>query len=398
MSGEGKAESTPRPPTHPGASVGEEGFWKDADGEVLPVSASDLERYTYCPMSWHLSKQGHAGLSEAIDQGKEEHRAIHESIEAMQRHRLRTRRNLLIWQWWFGIIVVLTIDTVAFQNADSIDFDAAEFSKVLAMASLSCLMVGMCAVFLPWRNLLNIGPRYPDTPKEDDLHHLVDPVFEPVGFKGGWLEGGWIEAAMFISAIVLAVHAIALRFASDQAQAAYVLAVTTIGWMLLASLRLQRALISNHEAQLLAFKNDIAVDTKVTYSDDDDSARLLVDATSGLRGRPDQIVIIDGALVPVEQKTGRVPQKPHRSHEMQVLAYAALVESTTGQSPPYCILRYGQENLHQVPWDDANQTRLFDAVKTVQRTMAEGGAARNHERPGKCRHCSRRYACEDSLA
>ncbi|GIR76734.1 MAG: hypothetical protein CM15mP78_14330 [Candidatus Poseidoniales archaeon] len=25
------------------------------DGEPLPVSASDLERYTYCPLSWHLA-------------------------------------------------------------------------------------------------------------------------------------------------------------------------------------------------------------------------------------------------------------------------------------------------------------------------------------------------------
>jgi CRISPR-associated exonuclease Cas4 len=148
---------------------------------------------------------------------------------------------------------------------------------------------------------------------------------------------------------------------------------------------------------VLAAKNDLATDTQVTYSDDDKSAQLLVDERTGLRGRPDQIVIIDGELIPVEQKTGKVPEKPHRSHTVQVLAYAALVDSTTGKTPPYCILRYGQENLHKVAWDEANRTLLFDAVKSVQQTMANGGAARDHDRPGKCRHCSRRYACEDSL-
>ena len=397
MSGGDKGESTPRGPSHPEALEGEDGIWRNADGHALPVSASDLERFTYCPMSWHLSTQGHSGQSEAIEQGKEEHRAIHESIETMQQHRFRTRRNLLIWQWWFGVIVVLTIDTVAFQNAENINFDSAEFSKLMAMASLSCLMVGMAAVFVPWRKVLNVAPKYPDRIRDAQDSPLVDPVFEPVDFKGGWMEGGWIEAAMFISAIVLAVHAMALRFASNQDQAAFVLAVTTIGWMLLASVRLQRALISNHEAQVLAAKNDIAEDTQVTYSDDEKTAQLLVDEKTGLRGRPDQIVIIDGELIPVEQKTGKVPQKPHRSHVVQVLAYAALVDNTTGKKPPYCIVRYGQENLHQIPWDEDNQILLYDAVKAVQRTMAKGGAARNHERAGKCRHCSRRYACEDSL-
>ena len=34
----------------------------------------------------------------------------------------------------------------------------------------------------------------------------------------------------------------------------------------------------------------------------------------------------------------------------------------------------------------------------VQQAMALGGAVRNHERPGKCQHCSRRHACTDPLA
>ena len=384
-----------RPPSHPDATQGEEGFWSDPSGRVLPVSASDLERFTYCPMSWYLAGQGHAGQSAEIDEGIEEHRAIHESIESLQVHRYRTRRNLLIWQWWFGVIVVLTIDTIAFQNADNLDFEVLEFSKLLAMTSLACLLVGMGAVFLPWRRLLSVGPKYTQSQSDNEL--LVDPVFEPIDFKGGWLEGGWIEAAMFISAIVLAIHAMALRFVSNQDQAAYVLAVTTIGWMLLASFRLQRALINNNEAQILATKNNLEGDTKVAYSDDEATASLLTDEQTGLRGRPDQIVIIDGEFIPVEQKTGKVPAKPHDSHLLQALAYASLVEHTTGTKPPYAILRYGQDNLHQVMWDEANKKRLYATVKNVQSMMANGGAARNHERKGKCRHCSRRYACEDSL-
>lgn len=397
MTGEDGEKLPTRPATHPDAKQGEHGFWSDSSGEVLHVSASDLERFTYCPMSWYLAGQGHAGQSEEINEGIEQHRAIHASIEDMELHRYRSRRNLLIWQWWFGIIVILTIDTIAFQNVDNLTFNVTEFSKLLAMTSLACLVVGMGAVFLPWRRLLSVGPMYAGTQDGHDGGFLVDPVFEPLDFKGGWLEGGWIEAAMFISAIVLAIHAMALRFASNQEQAAYVLAVTTIGWMLLASIRLQRALINNNEAQLLAAKNNLEGDVKVAYSDDEATASLLTDERTGLRGRPDQIVIIDGEFIPVEQKTGKVPAKPHDSHVLQVLAYASLVEHTTGKAPPYAILRYGKDNLHQVMWDEANQNRLFSTVKAVQSMMANGGAARNHERKGKCQHCSRRYACDDRL-
>ena len=137
--------------------------------------------------------------------------------------------------------------------------------------------------------------------------------------------------------------------------------------------------------------------TELVYSDDDKSSDLLLDEVSGLRGRPDQIVIIDGEFIPVEQKTGKVPKKPHQSHRLQLLAYISLVETSTGKIPPYGILRYGDEDIHQVYWDEHAKQHLHDNVIQVQRLMVEGGAKRNHEREGKCRNCSRRYACSESL-
>lgn len=399
MADDETVESFGSPPTHPDAKKREDGFWVDADDVPLSVSASDLERYTYCPLSWYLSNTGHAGKSHEIEVGIVRHKEIHESIEAMQTEQFKTRRNLLIWQWWFGVIVVLTVDTLVFQNAGFVEFDATELSKLIAMGALACLVVGIGAVFIPWRRLLGVTPWYThQMVLDDDVELLIDPVFEPVGFRGGWLEGGWIEAAMFIAAIVLSLHAIALQFASDREQAAFVLATTTIGWMLLASYRLQRALISNNEARVLATKNNLSVKDSIKYSDDDETASLLIDAQTGLRGRPDQIVIIDSEFIPVEQKTGKIPKVPHDSHSLQVLAYAALVESTTGQVPPYGILRYGQDNLHQIEWNEAGRERLHVAIQDIQQTMATGGAKRNHNREGKCRNCSRRYACDERLA
>ena len=147
----------------------------------------------------------------------------------------------------------------------------------------------------------------------------------------------------------------------------------------------------------MAEENNLKVNDEISYSDDEDKAQLLIDEETGLRGRPDQIVIIDSEFIPVEQKTGKVPKRPHDSHRLQALAYARLVEKTTGRSPPYALLRYGQDNLHQLPWDDTAKEELFNQIQTIQQVMAEGGAVRNHERPGKCQHCSRRHACDASL-
>lgn len=382
-------------PTHPEAVVRDDGFWVNNNGDCLPVSASDLERYTYCPMSWYLSATGHSGQSDSIRAGIQRHKAIHEGVSNFEKSRLLTMRNLTIWQWWFAVVVILLIDTLAFMNINDANFDTQEFSKLLALWSISCLLIAVAAILFPWRRALNI----PDPMR--DLHFeqqgAVKPYFEPRGFKGGWFLGGRLEVAFLIASIAIALHAMALQFASDREQAAYVFAVTTIGWTLLASFRLQRALVSNNEAQLLAIENDIKSGTTVAYSDDDSTTGLLKNAMNGLRGRPDQIVIIDGEFIPVEQKTGKVPSKPHESHVLQVLAYASLVEATTGASPPYALLRYGPEQLHSISWDDEAKLKLDQFVKSVQKTMAEGGAIRNHDREGKCRNCSRRYACPDSL-
>ena len=106
---------------------------------------------------------------------------------------------------------------------------------------------------------------------------------------------------------------------------------------------------------------------------------------------------IDNQFIPVEQKTGKVPFEPHDSHRMQLLAYLHLVGNTTDTIPDYGILRYGGEALFTIPWDDTARTDLALSIQEIQRLMVEGGAERNHERKGKCRNCSRRSKCPQSL-
>jgi len=380
------------------ASCSEDGFWRDKEGVALPVSASDLERHRYCPLSWSLSREGNSGQGDAIAAGIKRHAEIHSQMKDFQIESKKMRRSVTIWTWWFSIIIALSIDAIAFNYIDDV-ITPIYMARYLALWSVTTLIAGLIAISVPWRSIIGFN----ETINRQKTKFLVEndsfpQYWEPKGFIGGWFEAGRFEASLLFGSIVLGLHAIALAAADDRQQATFILFLTAMGWTLAASWQLQRLLLS--DAALESIKKDIDLEygDDVAYLDNDDgNSTLLVDNEIGLRGKPDQIVIVDGEFIPVEQKTGKVPRNPHDSHRMQLLAYLHLVEVSTKKSSPYGVLRYGKDNLHQIPWTTSAKQELFDAVKEVQRLTVEGGAVRNHTRPGKCQNCSRRYACTESL-
>ncbi len=380
-------------------SEGPDGFYLDSNGNPLPVSASELERYTYCPVSWRLAKEGAAGVGEAITIGMEKHKQIHEGMNEFQSSLIKLRRELLIWSWWYGIIIAFAIDAVAFVYIDDLMNAPIELAKILSMWSVSFLAAAILSIVIPWRNWLNMKPTVSEieTLSKNFESTGLKPTWNPIGFLGGWFSGGKTEAGLLLATIVIGLHAIGLAAADNRSQAGFILVVTAFVWTFLATWQLQKSLFAENEMIEKRGRAGLDEDTQLVYSDDDESSGLLRDEETGLRGRPDQIVIIDGEFIPVEQKTGRVPKKPHQSHRVQLLAYISLVETNTKKSPPYGILKYGEEDVHQVFWDQHAKNSLLTSIKEVQKLMVEGGAKRNHEREGKCRNCSRRHACEQSL-
>jgi len=376
----------------------DDGFWRNKEGEALHVSASDLERHAYCPLSWSLARDGKTGRGEAISAGREKHAEIHQKVSGFKQKQNELKRALVIWSWWFAIIIIFISDAIIFMTISNTRApeDVARYLTILAIV---WLFLGLIAVYLPWRKWLDIPIQR--TNEFDELKNLDDTIlpntFQPYGFIGGWGQGGRVEAGLLMGATIFGLHAIGLTWAADKEQAGFILVSMAMLWTLLASWQLQRALLADNALEVARLEAGIETDVEVTYSDDESKAGLLVDGFTGLRGRPDQIVIVDGEFIPVEQKTGKIPKSPHKSHKMQLLAYLHLVESTTDRKPPYGVLRYGSENLHSIDWNDSNKHSLFSAIKEIQRLMTEGGAERNHNRKGKCESCSRRYACDSSL-
>lgn len=361
---------------------------------ALLISASDLERHTYCPMSWHLSREGVSAEGDAVLEGVRRHAQIHSTMEDARAGQQAFRRSATIWSWWFTVVLVFALEGFIIYRLLNSDASPVEMARFLSSLGLSALLAGVLLILLPWREPLNWS--VPDSTSEFEASGVM-PILNPPDFIGGWFQGGRLEASFLLASIVFGLHALALGTFLDAENAAFVLVISAFLWTGLASWRLQVLLLAHQRSEVARVKAGLDKKTEVVYSDDDQGAGLLKDPTTGLRGRPDQIVIVDGDFIPVEQKTGKIPSAPHDSHRMQLLAYLHLVECETGRSSPYGVIRYGEEHIFQVPWDDAARTDLFSAVAEVQRLMREGGATRNHERVGKCRNCSRRHACSERL-
>ena len=384
-----------------------DGFWTDLKGIPLPVSASDLERHTYCPVSWQLSKAGVSGEGEAIEKGMLAHDQIHEKMQEFKRSEDRASRELLIWSWWITVLCALSADSAAFffvnEGAISEEF-IQDMGRYLVMLAVVWLVLAIMLISLPWRRWLGrpFGLAQPPIIGSSGLksEEIVSP-FESGNNnenEGGFGKGGVTEARLLLASIAVALHGLAIYWAQNRTILTFSLIVVTLAWLLFSAWQLHRVLISGQEADGARDDAGMSKNGILAYSDDaGESAALLVDEEIGIRGRPDQIVKIDNQFIPVEQKTGKIPREPHDSHRMQLLAYLHLVSNTTGTMPDYGILRYGGDALFTVPWNDSEKENLATSIQEVQRLMVEGGAKRNHERIGKCRNCSRRKMCPQSL-
>jgi len=375
----------------------EDGYWTNLQGVVLPVSASDLERHTYCPVSWQLSKAGVSGEGEALEKGMREHDRIHKNMEDYKRAESRASQELVIWTWWITVVCALSADSAAFffvsEGTISEQF-IQDVGRYLVVLAVVWLVLAIALISLPWRRWMGrpFGFAQPPVINESGLQD------EDIVTSFSIEEERSLEVRLLLASIAVALHGLAIYWGQNRSVLAFALIVITLAWLLFCAWQLHRVLIRGREA--LDAKKDAGLSKNETlaYSDDSgQSATLLVDDETGIRGRPDQIVKIDNNFIAVEQKTGKVPTKPHDSHRMQLLAYIHLVNRTTQTEAEYGILRYGGDSLFTVAWDGAAEVDLFESVQEIQRLMVEGGAKRNHERKGKCQNCSRRAMCPQSL-
>ena len=116
----------------------------------------------------------------------------------------------------------------------------------------------------------------------------------------------------------------------------------------------------------------------------------------GLTGKPDYLVEQNGKLIPVEVKTGRVPDAPYDSHIFQLAAYCLLVEKTYGKRPPYGIIHYSNRDF-AVDYTSQLELALLDHLADMRRDELRKDVPRSHEDAARCRRCGFRKVCDQSL-
>ena len=138
---------------------------------------------------------------------------------------------------------------------------------------------------------------------------------------------------------------------------------------------------------------------RVVYSDTSQWGKVeqpLYDSALGLTGKPDYLVEHNGALLPVEVKSGWAPPAPHEGHLYQLAAYCLLVQRSTGKRPPYGLIAY-RNRTFAVDYTPELEKGLLELMEALRLQERQGEAHRSHEEPARCARCGYRSVCKERL-
>jgi CRISPR-associated exonuclease Cas4 len=335
-------------------------------GETLPkgkdalISASALEKYGYCPLSWWLSRTEDSQESETLDGGEKAHAEVATDLSGIiqEEHQAKVFESAVLW---FAIAATL-ISIIGVSMVFQVGQDVGMIMGVIALIWI----LAAC-------------------------YFLYKAESMPRGASN--LKYQRIILIFAIVAAIIGVNAVTLL--SNQPKVAEILQAISLAWLIAACYFLYHSLKKFEQAMFKRKKH--SVQHQITYVDSmDRKPKLLISNKLGLSGRPDYVLMMDDEHIPVEVKTGRVPRGPLFSHILQVAAYCVLLEEEFGIPPSHGIIRYGQVE-NDVEYDAALKAMVLSKLGEMREIMKTGNAHRNHNKPGKCKHCSRKQACPERI-
>ncbi len=330
-----------------------------AKAPVKFISAGDLEKYSYCPLSWWQSSE-HEGEGDELVKGIKEHELLGKSLWKIEATETSARQSEKLVFWW---AVVATI--VAIIGLEVLPFkEATEISEVLGAVALIWILAASYFLYKATRT---------------NLHSTV------VNYER-------IITVFAIVAVIVAANAVAFSIADLRLAAS--LEAVAIAWLMGASFFMYKTLRSTNIIDSL--RKEFRVKGKIEYVDMA-GAKAFKSEKYGLIGRPDYVIKLEDKLIPVEEKKGRTPQGPLFSHILQIAAYCLLIEEEIGKAPPYGLLKYPQHE-HEIEYNEDLKKVLLQKLEEMRETIRSGKAHRNHNRPGKCANCSRKDSCPEKLA
>ncbi len=328
---------------------------------ALVISAGEIEKFGYCALNWWLYRQGVEGRDEALAVGERRHGRLAAALEAIRAGEEKAKDEERIVLYLAAASTILSLLGLTLLAAWTI-----ALGRILAVVALIWLLVAV--YFLYQAEVVT-------TTEEKLLSERIMVAFA-------------------MGATLAALFSVSTSFVKDAGLGA-ILEVLALLWLVFASFFLYRSL-AHVEGARRARAGAAVGPGGVEYFDGAGSP-VLTSRKYGLSGRPDYVLALDGRHIPVEFKGGRTPRGPLFSHILQVAAYCLLLEEHHGLPVPYGVLRYGKVH-HEIDFTPELRGLLLNKLGEMRRLAAEGVVHRNHNRPGKCVGCSRRYACPEKLA
>ena len=323
------------------------------------ISASDIEKYSYCPLSWWLSAE-YDGDTEKIAQGVKGHEKLGRllwDIDAKEKTAREAEKLVFWWAIAATLMAVIGFEIMPWENAVTV-------SQILGVISLIWVLASLFFLYKTTRSKMH----------------------------GKSVEYEKLMLVFAMVAVVVAGSAVAFLFADIRLAEA--LEAAALVWLIGATFFLYRSLRSTEIVENL--RKEFKVTGKIEYIDFD-SSKAFKSEKYGISGRPDYVIKIQDDLIPVEAKTGRTPQGPLFSHILQVAAYCLLIEEADKKAPPYGLLKYPEQE-HQIEYNEDLKRLLLEKVAEMRLAIKVADVHRNHNRPGKCVNCSRREVCPERLA
>ena len=327
------------------------------------VSAGDLEKYAYCPLSWWLSRES-KDHTKSEEKGIERHREIEKRVSEIaikERETKNIEKTIFIFS--FFATVISLFGTVIWPLPPSL-----LLSRIFLIEALGWLIFS--------------------------LYFLIELEKGPKKSHRKALERLIIVSA--VGSAVIAVYAVGFVF-PENIRMSEIMQVSALLWLMAATAFLWRE--TRIETQVRDQRKKMQMpEGEIIYVDlEDESSEVLISGRYGLSGRPDHIIEKNGHFIPVELKTGRTPRGPLFSHIVQVGAYCLILEDITGKAPPNGIIKYPEKSF-EIEFTEELKEIVLKKRKELLADLERGEAHRNHHRPGKCRNCSRRDICPERLA
>lgn len=340
------------------------------------LSASDIERYCYCPLSWWLEHKNVPAEGEDVVKGERKHKDLSEDL-------------------------------------DHIQTGEKEIKKLESVVMLFAIMATLFAVFSFVFLASPLGKAEErGIPFGDDLNEAVSTFLSIIAFV--WLlaaatflymaENIEIKSEKFkyemlivifaMIATIITMLSVTLAISPDPR---YALVPQTLAMVWLIAATVFFYIILKRSRTVAKIKNERKVGEGVVDYIDDGSYKpnVLFSDIHSLSGRPDYILRVGEKYIPVEVKTGRVPKGPLFSHIMQLATYLLIIENSYG-TPPYGILKY-ETVEHKIEYTEDLRNTLLEKIGEMRNLMVIGEVHRNHNRSGKCRSCSRRRNCPEKI-